>query len=498
MASLEILPNELLQYLFHFLDGISLVKVSRVSLRCRSVVHNIIDTPTFWRRRCETDIPAIIKEELLLNHALDDEDAVSTCDWKSVYSAWFRNRYVDRWPSIVSEVRELNENSKSLGQIYHLRFFDDFLFTTHGNANCGLVKLWDTIAGDMLATVNRHPPPQRSLYIEVLVPWRFRFPRLPKEEAQKERRKELSQVLVISAAVEVKVSIVYPASKDVRTVFTHRYSSTPTVATSSSGDSLFAAVAEDGRGAVYRFDYPQAHSFQGRLISSFHCPYRVVESISLWRDLLVTGSGDGTIAVWRLLPAETDEEIAQQQEQQQEQQQVQPLQRQEPAFLRLRLRHELNDDAKELVLALTYRTRSYITDVFLRGEFVSFLDDDGTLTSMSDLMESGITKTNLFSLLQCRPAAICLSGSLLAIGDEAGKVSVFDLSSPDSPIHVTIFSSSSSSSSHSSFRAPYVFHCSSRERIAGIQICDDGHGPTIIVLSGKANVEVVRFFHPSI
>ena len=92
-----------------------------------------------------------------------------------------------------------------------------------------------------------------------------------------------------------------------------------------------------------------------------------MESISLWRDLLVTGSGDGTIAVWRLLPAETDEEIAQQQEQQQEQQQVQPLQRQEPAFLRLRLRHELNDDAKELVLALTYRTRSYITDVSMRS-----------------------------------------------------------------------------------------------------------------------------------
>ena len=80
----------------------------------------------------------------------------------------------------------------------------------------------------------------------------------------------------------------------------------------------------------------------------------------------MTGSGDGTIAVWRLSPAETDEDIARHQEEmerrQQRQQQQPPLQRESPP-LRLRLRHEIDDDSQELVLALTYRTRSCLNDV---------------------------------------------------------------------------------------------------------------------------------------
>lgn len=501
MTLLETLPNELLQYLFHYLDGISLLKVARVSKRCNSVVHNIIDTPTYWRRRCQNDIPAIIEEELLLHYAYEDDEFAGSCDWKSIYSSWFRSRFIGQWPSITGDIRELNENARSLGHVSHLRFFDDFLLTTHGNANCGLVKLWDTITGEMLATVSRHPPPQRSLNLELLVPWRYRIPRLPRgAEAQNGRRESLAEVIVVSASVEVVVCVLCPASKDARTVFTHRFSSTPTATTTSWGDNFFASVAEDGRGAIYWFEY-QDKSFQGRLISTFLCPYRVVESISLWRDLLVTGSGDGTIAVWQLTRAETDEDIILRQEElerQEQHHQQQPPPRQDPAPLRLRLRHDLDDDSKELVLALTYRTRSNITDVFLRGEFVAFLDDDGIFTWLSDIRESVVSKSNLFCLIQCRPSAICLSGSLLAIGDEAGKVSVFDLSSPNSPILVDIFASPSQNSSSSTHAPSYVFRSSSNERIVEIQICDDGHGPTLVVLSGKTNVQIVRFFHPSI
>ena len=104
-----------------------------------------------------------------------------------------------------------------------------------------------------------------------------------------------------------------------------------------------------------------------------------VESISLWRDVLVTGSGDGTVAVWRLSQVEKDDDpalAAQQQQQrhqnlppQQQRQNPLPQQPQQPIAappMRLRLRHNYDADdeeAKELVLSLTYRTKSYLTDV---------------------------------------------------------------------------------------------------------------------------------------
>ena len=62
-----------------------------------------------------------------------------------------------------------------------------------------------------------------------------------------------SEIVVVSAAEEVRVHLVRPASTEgARSVFTHRFSSAPTVATASWGDALFVAVAEDGHGAVYR------------------------------------------------------------------------------------------------------------------------------------------------------------------------------------------------------------------------------------------------------
>ena len=62
----------------------------------------------------------------------------------------YRSRFLGRWPSMDSDVKGIEEHSKSLGKVCQLRFFDDFLLTTHRNALCGLVKLWDTITGEML------------------------------------------------------------------------------------------------------------------------------------------------------------------------------------------------------------------------------------------------------------------------------------------------------------------------------------------------------------
>ena len=194
-----------------------------------------------------------------------------------------------------SDVKGIEEHSKSLGKVCQLRFFDDFLLTTHRNALCGLVKLWDTITGEMLvgllsimvdwilslpylflylylsvpsqSTICRHQPPQRDLHLQVLVPLRFRFPRSIKEEEEEEEEEEEaekstrrdskpkagSEIVVVSASEEVRVHLVRPASTEgARSVFTHRFSSAPTVATAAWGDSLFVAVAEDGHGAVYR------------------------------------------------------------------------------------------------------------------------------------------------------------------------------------------------------------------------------------------------------
>ena len=53
----------------------------------------------------------------------------------------------------MSQVSALPEMSPTLGRISRLEFFEDFLVTTHRNANCGLVKLWDTIQGEMLVSV---------------------------------------------------------------------------------------------------------------------------------------------------------------------------------------------------------------------------------------------------------------------------------------------------------------------------------------------------------
>ena len=102
-----------------------------------------------------------------------------------------------------------------------------------------------------------------------------------------------------------------------------------------------------------------------------------MESISLWRDVLVTGSGDGTVAVWRLSQVDKDDDpaLAAQQQQhqnlppQQQRQNPLPQQPQQPPAappMRLRLRHNYDADdeeARELVLSLTYRTKSYLTDV---------------------------------------------------------------------------------------------------------------------------------------
>ncbi|RZF35760.1 hypothetical protein LSTR_LSTR016562 [Laodelphax striatellus] len=115
--------QEVLQIIFSFLDGASLMKCRRVCSLWLSEVHHVEQMPNFWKKRCVEEVswdflPSYIEK---INPIYFSDNKIKF-SWKDVYICWYRWKSLGKWPS---NCRELD--IKRPGKIVRAEFYGDWI-----------------------------------------------------------------------------------------------------------------------------------------------------------------------------------------------------------------------------------------------------------------------------------------------------------------------------------------------------------------------------------
>ncbi|XP_023932523.1 uncharacterized protein LOC106174576 [Lingula anatina] len=114
---LKNLPPELEEHILAHLDGSTFSRAKTVCKRWHHLVDNVQKTTNFWFRRCMVEIQHKVLIDItggaeILDTMLDQEKKSSSVEgcprhweyWRKVYCVWYRSRHIGTWQPVMEEM----------------------------------------------------------------------------------------------------------------------------------------------------------------------------------------------------------------------------------------------------------------------------------------------------------------------------------------------------------------------------------------------------------